>query len=95
MGVSAPIGVTKAYYFAYPIGLALSFGVYWVANWISPPPLRFPLSEWHEPKDYIRPEERDQILDGGMEDVESVSISGGSGEKGLGEKAIHVRPTDL
>lgn len=62
MGVAAPIGVTRAYYFAYEIGIILSFAVYWLANWISPPPIAFPLSDWREPADYIRPEERPENL---------------------------------
>ncbi|RFU32232.1 hypothetical protein B7463_g4134, partial [Scytalidium lignicola] len=92
MGVSAPLGVTQAYYFAYPIGLFLSFFVYWAANYISPPPLRFPLSEWHEPKDYIRPEERGEIVAGVALDVESDPGDGYSDKKAveINEKAISL-----
>ncbi|THW35694.1 putative uridine permease [Aureobasidium pullulans] len=64
MGVSAPTGVTKAYYFACEIGLILSFGVYWACCYFYPPQLVMPLSEWHEPKDYVRPEERAEVLEG-------------------------------
>jgi NCS1 family nucleobase:cation symporter-1 len=64
MGVSAPMGVTKAYYFAYEIGLILSSGVYWACCYFSPPALIMPLGEWHEPKDYVRPEERAEVLEG-------------------------------
>ncbi|THW85153.1 putative uridine permease [Aureobasidium pullulans] len=64
MGVSAPTGVTKAYYFAYEIGLILSFGVYWGCCCFYPPQLVMPLNEWHEPKDYVRPEERAEVLEG-------------------------------
>lgn len=64
MGVSAPTGVTKAYYFAYEIGLILSFGVYWACCYFHPPALVMPLREWHEPKDYVRPEERAEVLQG-------------------------------
>ena len=80
MGISAPIGVTHAYYFAYPIGLSVSFGTYWLANWFYPPALTFPLSEWHEPKDYVRPEERGEVFEGRSVDIESDS------GKELGEK---------
>lgn len=75
MGVDAPAGVTKAYYFAYPIGLFVSFGTYWACCLWKPPVLTFPLSEWHEPKDYVRPEERGEILQA-VGDVESESGSG-------------------
>lgn len=71
MGVSAPEGVTKAYYFAYPIGIFVSFGVYWVACMWSPPALSYPVGVWMEPKDYVRPEEMGEVLEGRMEDVES------------------------
>jgi len=89
MGVSAPEGVIKAYYFAYPIGLAVSFAVYWLANVVSPPALSFQLNEWHEPKDYVRPSERG-VMDGRGEDVESESIE--SVGKGLGEKGLSISP---
>ncbi|CZR59046.1 probable uracil permease [Phialocephala subalpina] len=90
MGVIAPLGVTKAYYFAYPIGLFVSFFVYWATCWISPPALRFSLNEWHEPKDYVRPEERGEVVEGRLGDVESESISGGSAEKGDGGEGIKI-----
>jgi NCS1 family nucleobase:cation symporter-1 len=92
MGVHAPIGVTHAYYFAYPIGLFVSFGTYWAANWISPPPLTFPLSEWHEPADYVRPGERGQVVIGRQLDVESLSGRGSTGQKGPGDKEVTVSP---
>jgi len=57
MGLSMPMGITRFYYFAYPIGLVVSFGTFWVSNILWKPTLMMPLSEWHEPKNYIRPEE--------------------------------------
>ena len=41
---------------------------------MSPPALRFPLSEWYELVDYVRPEERGVILEGREEDVEINSV---------------------
>ncbi len=79
MGVSAPAGVTKAYYFAYPIGLFVSFGVYWLACWISPPALTYSLDKWHEPRDYVRPEERGEVSEGGIGYLESESGSTSAG----------------
>jgi NCS1 family nucleobase:cation symporter-1 len=91
MGVKAPLGVTKAYYFAYPIGLFVSFFTYWLACYISPPALHFPLSEWREPKDYVRPEERG-VVEAMQGDVESASFGAGSGrakkEAVVGEKGV-------
>lgn len=81
MGVEAPKGVTEAYYFAYPIGLLVSFGVYWLACVVSPPAMRFPLSEWGEPKDYIRPEEHGTVIEGTEGDVESENGSASAKER--------------
>ncbi|QSZ37658.1 hypothetical protein DSL72_008757 [Monilinia vaccinii-corymbosi] len=58
MGVKAPMGITKAYYFAYPIGLFVSFMVYWGMCWKWPVEVQYKLSEWMEVKDYVREEER-------------------------------------
>jgi NCS1 family nucleobase:cation symporter-1 len=59
MGVQMPIGITRFYYFAYPVGIALSFGIFWVCNLVKKPSIMFPLNEWHEPKNYFRPEDTD------------------------------------
>jgi len=80
MGVHAPGGVTKAYYFAYEIGLFISFFTYWAACYVSPPKLTVPLSEWREPRDYVRPEERGVLLEGREGDLENES------ERGEGKK---------
>lgn len=58
MGVEAPLGVTRAYYFAYPIGLFVSFMVYWGLCWYWPVEIQYALAEWKEVKDYVREEER-------------------------------------
>ena len=58
MGVSAPIVVTRLYYFAYPIGLFKSFMVYWGLSVAWKPAINYTLSEWREPDDYVRAEER-------------------------------------
>ncbi|KIX01488.1 uncharacterized protein Z518_09214 [Rhinocladiella mackenziei CBS 650.93] len=57
MGVSMPIEITRFYIVAYPVGIIVSFGIFWLCNIISKPALKMPLNEWHEPKNYIRPEE--------------------------------------
>lgn len=81
MGVDAPGGVTKAYYFAYEIGIAISFFTYWAACKVSPPALTVPLKEWREPKDYVRPEESGLVVENVIGDVESeVSGLGGKDE---------------
>lgn len=75
MGVKAPIGVTRAYYFAYWIGLFISGFSFWVLCKIWPPPIME--TGWKEPKDYVRPEE--QLVIEGQE--ETSSIGGGEGGK--------------
>jgi NCS1 family nucleobase:cation symporter-1 len=94
MGVSAPAGVTKAYYFAYEIGIVASFVVYWAANCFYPPALSFPLSEWYEPRDYVRPEERGVLIEGREGDAESSSGSTGIAEKESGQ-GITVNSANL
>lgn len=87
MGVEANGRVVRAYYSAYPIGLSVSFCVYWVANWFYAPPLRYPLSEWHEPKNYVRPKQRSgglEVDEGGVEK----RWTSEAGEKGVGENGV-------
>lgn len=57
MGVSAPIGVTRFYYFAYPVGLALSAAVFYAMNVFWPPQICNIGEKWLEPANYVRPEE--------------------------------------
>ena len=89
MGVHASDGVVKAYYFAYPIGLCVSFFVYGGACWVSRPAGMVGLGKWREVKDYVRPEERGVE---GRADVESES--GGSVEREMvvKEAAVGVSP---
>ena len=86
MGVKVHSSTTKAYYFAYPIGLFLSFMSYWLFNYISPPPLRFPLSEWREPVDYIRPEERGVVEGQDTDEIGRIE----SGEEAVEKGGIRV-----
>lgn len=62
MGVHVPIGIKRFYYFAYPVGITMSFGIFWICNLIWPPAHHMPLSEWHEPGNYTRPDEDPQHL---------------------------------
>lgn len=56
MGVDAPVGVTRFYYFAYWVGLFVSGGVYWALCMLSPPAIMY-RHGWKEQSNYIRPEE--------------------------------------
>lgn len=85
MGFHAPGGVTKAYYFAYEIGLFASFFTYWAACWLSPPALTVPLSEWRELKDYVRPEDRDREMAGYVVEERNTDVESFEGEKSDGK----------
>lgn len=87
MGVKAPVGVTRAYYFAYPIGLFVSFMVYWGLCWKWPVQIQYGLGEWMEVKDFVRVEERGErggsgwgSMVSGEDAAEGVLVDGG--EKG-------------
>jgi hypothetical protein len=54
------------------------------------------LSEWRQPKDYVRPEERRVVIEEKEEDIESDrrSVSGSNTvEKGILEKQSRIRPS--
>jgi nucleobase:cation symporter-1, NCS1 family len=70
MGVSMPLGVTRAYYMAYPIGLIVSFVTFWVSNLLQRPAIM--LSGWHEPKNYYRPGEDPELNHNVLEGAEVV-----------------------
>jgi NCS1 family nucleobase:cation symporter-1 len=53
MGVKAPLGIQRFYYVAYPTGLIIGFGVYYVSCLVSPPPDMEKASGWMEPKDFV------------------------------------------
>lgn len=78
MGVRMPVGIQRMYYFAYPVGVIVSFGIFWICNVIWKPALMMPLNEWHEPKNYIRPEEDTE----GAVVLEGSSIGGGGSNQG-------------
>ena len=63
MGVAAPSGVTRFYYFAYWVGLAVSAMVYWALCKVDPPEIMY-TEGWKESKNYIRPEEDLEIIEG-------------------------------
>ncbi|OKL60049.1 hypothetical protein UA08_04971 [Talaromyces atroroseus] len=60
-GVNITEAATRMYYFAYPVGLILSFGSYYGLCWLDPPPFSKIKEPWQEPVDYF---EADDILDG-------------------------------
>ncbi|TQN71105.1 Uracil permease [Colletotrichum shisoi] len=88
MGVSAPVGVSRFYFFAYWVGLALSGFTFWLTCKIWPPPIME--SNWIEPKDYVRPEE----LEGDGHVIEAIGLPQESSvednKKGLSEKSANV-----
>lgn len=52
-GVHVTTPATRMYYFAYPMGLVLSFGSYWALNVIDPPKQYETFGAWREPQDYV------------------------------------------
>ncbi|KAK1564221.1 NCS1 nucleoside transporter [Colletotrichum navitas] len=88
MGVSAPVGVTRFYFFAYWVGLALSGFTFWLTCKIWPPPIME--DKWIEPKDYVRPEE----LEGDGPVIEAINLphesSLADNEKSVHEKTVRV-----
>lgn len=92
MGVPMPTGITRFYYVAYPTGLLLSFGIFWIGNIVWKPRICMPLNEWHEPKNYIRPEEDtegDLVVEGAELD-EASSEAGRRLEEKVPEKSSRV-----
>ncbi|RBR12931.1 uncharacterized protein FIESC28_08422 [Fusarium coffeatum] len=53
MGVAAPLGIQRFYSVAYPIGLFIAFGGFWLVNVLFPAESSLKLSGWHEPKDFV------------------------------------------
>jgi NCS1 family nucleobase:cation symporter-1 len=60
-GVPVTEAATRMYYFAYPMGLVLSFSSYYGICLLDPPPCSKMREGWQEPRDYIEPED---VLDG-------------------------------
>ncbi|KAJ1327368.1 nucleobase:cation symporter-1 NCS1 family [Microdochium nivale] len=92
MGVPAPQGITRFYYFAYWVGLFLSGGVFWVLCKVYPPPVME--EKWREPVDYVREEEREENRVSSSEGVvvETVGVDSGknaSNEKSVGTDSAH------
>lgn len=87
VGMHITDGGTKFYYFAFPVGIVVSFMAYWILCVISPPKIMFPWkSKWQEPDDYFS--------------IYAESVSGDShqaplyGEKvGGGDVSEHSYPT--
>ncbi|KAJ4123188.1 hypothetical protein NW768_009716 [Fusarium equiseti] len=53
MGVDAPLGIQRFYSVAYPVGLLIAFGGFWLVNVLFPAESNLKLSGWHEPKDFV------------------------------------------
>lgn len=53
LGVPAGMKVEKAYYFAYPIGLLLALGGFFVVNRVFPVDESTRVTDWKEPKEHV------------------------------------------
>jgi nucleobase:cation symporter-1, NCS1 family len=81
------LGVQRAYYVAYPIGLVVSFVTFYICNIVKRPMIM--LSGWHEPKNYFRPEEDPELLQG-----EEVRDGNAHSAESLGEKIVEKVAVD-
>ncbi|KAF5983413.1 uracil permease [Fusarium bulbicola] len=78
MGVSAPLGIQRFYYVAYPVGLFLAFGSFWLVNTIFPSKNIPKVSGWKEPKDFV------ESHDGTFVNVVIDSSDAASGDQEMG-----------
>ncbi|KAF5672622.1 uracil permease [Fusarium circinatum] len=78
MGVSAPLGIQRFYYVAYPVGLFLAFGSFWLVNTIFPSKNIPKISGWKEPKDFV------ESHDGTFVNVVIDSSDAASGDQEMG-----------
>jgi NCS1 family nucleobase:cation symporter-1 len=85
MGVKAPMGIQRFYYIAYPTGLIIAFGVYYLSCLASAPPGMEKGTGWMEPKDYV--EDSDVSGGEGYNTIDAVGIA----EKG----AVAVTKADV
>lgn len=83
MGVHAPIGVTRFYYFAYWVGLFVSGGSFWIMCKVWPPEVIE--TGWKEPKDYVSPEDEPEVIVAERDSVTGVVVSA-VGEKGVSDE---------
>ncbi|KAL3462316.1 permease for cytosine/purines, uracil, thiamine, allantoin-domain-containing protein [Aspergillus heterothallicus] len=63
-GVNITTAATRMYYFAYPMGLVLSFATYYGLCWMHPPLCSKMGERWQEPEDYFEPEGGPLLRDG-------------------------------
>ncbi|KAK2681909.1 Purine-cytosine permease [Fusarium oxysporum f. sp. vasinfectum] len=78
MGVSAPLGIQRFYYVAYPVGLFLAFGSFWLINTLFPSKNIPKVSGWQEPKDFV------ETHDGTFVNVVIDSSDAASGDQEMG-----------
>ncbi|KZT30170.1 NCS1 nucleoside transporter [Neolentinus lepideus HHB14362 ss-1] len=62
-GVHVTTGAQREYYFAYPIGLIISFMAYWGLCILDPPKCMSRQDSWKEPSDYVAPEDESMVGD--------------------------------
>ncbi|KAM5362045.1 hypothetical protein ACJA88_014198 [Fusarium oxysporum] len=78
MGVSAPLGIQRFYYVAYPVGLFLAFGSFWLINTLFPSKNVPKVSGWQEPRDFV------ETHDGTFVNVVIDSSDAASGDQEMG-----------
>jgi NCS1 family nucleobase:cation symporter-1 len=87
-GVDVTTPATRMYYFAYPMGLVLSFCSYWALNVIDPPTQYEAFGTWREPQDYVA----ESDLEDGMVVVDGIDAQ--SRDLTVEEKGMAVLEKD-
>jgi len=71
MGVVAPVGIKRFYYVAYPVGLIIAFGAFYLVNVAFPSGTMPKVSGWKEPKNHTG--DYDEPLEMVVESVDTTS----------------------
>jgi NCS1 family nucleobase:cation symporter-1 len=82
LGISAGMGVVKAYYFAYPIGIIIAFCGFFLVNRLFPADESTRAAGWREPKEYADAFDASaEVLDGRPVEM-STNAEGSKQDKG-------------
>ncbi|GKZ25504.1 hypothetical protein AbraIFM66951_001043 [Aspergillus brasiliensis] len=81
MGVKAPLGIQRFYFVAYPVGLLIAFGMYYLGCLVWPPAETERTRKWKEPKEYWDEFDPDRVDGVEAVTVLPVVIKGEHGDK--------------
>ncbi|GKZ31054.1 hypothetical protein AbraIFM66950_011020 [Aspergillus brasiliensis] len=81
MGVKAPLGIQRFYFVAYPVGLLIAIGMYYLGCLVWPPAETERTRKWKEPKEYWDEFDPDRVDGVEAVTVLPVVIKGEHGDK--------------